>query len=396
MHLQINTSEFHYDLPEERIAKYPLAKRDQSKLLFYNRGEINHHQFSDLPELLPKNSVLYFNNTKVIAARLLFRKATGAKIEVFLLNPASPEVPVHLGLQAQSSTMWKCAIGNLKKWEKGSVIELHDDKMVLKAQLVDPKEGMVKFTWTGALQTFGEVIDKAGKTPLPPYLKREAESSDRERYQTVYSAHEGAVAAPTAGLHFAANTMEELQKRGFSHQFLTLHVSAGTFQPIKTENAFEHPMHAEQIVISRQNVEKLLEEDQSVIAVGTTSMRTLESLYWYGHKLLSGAGDKFCIGQKDPYLVQKSHLPSKKEALEAVISRFGPTDLLIGETSIYIVPGYEFKVCNGLISNFHQPGSTLMLLVAAFLGPKWRDVYDSALDRKYRFLSFGDSSFLIP
>lgn len=298
-------------------------------------------------------------------------------------------------MQAQHQCTWQCTIGNLKRWKEGQVLTKDVKGILLQASLINRKEGIVEFRWN-TTQSFAEVITLVGVTPLPPYIKREASQEDKTRYQTIYSHYEGAVAAPTAGLHFTDQMFELLKAKGIETDFLTLHVSAGTFQPVKTENALEHDMHHEQVVISRKSIEHLLRTDRFIVAVGTTSMRTLESLYWFGVKLLENPENEFNITQEDPY--QPRALPSSLEALVAIASHMDRQrlDSLSGTTSIFIYPGYSFKICQGLITNFHMPASTLILLVAAFIGEDWKKIYDEALDKKYRFLSYGDSSLLIP
>jgi S-adenosylmethionine:tRNA ribosyltransferase-isomerase len=394
MDLNVNIKDFSYELPADRIAAHPLEQRDQSKLLVYRQGNLIHDRFSGLIHHLPPDSTLYFNNTRVIQARLHFEKESGAEIEVFLLNPVSPSTLLNTVMQSTATCQWKCTIGNMKRWKDGTVLLKKDDKFELKAVLVQRTEGLVEFKWTGDVP-FAVIVDHFGETPLPPYLRRAPEEEDRKRYQTVYSKNEGAVAAPTAGLHFTPSILEALDTVGIKRQFLTLHVSAGTFQPVKVENAAEHVMHREQVVISRENINALLEK-RFVIAVGTTSMRSLESLYWYGVKLQSDPQAPFYISQQDAYTL-KAEL-SLDESLQNVLKRmdYEKTDLLTGDTAIYIMPGYTFKVCRGLITNFHQPGSTLILLVAAFVGEDWRRIYRAALENDYRFLSYGDSSLLLP
>lgn len=391
----IALSEYTYDLPSERIALFPLQERDQSKLLYYNRGSIQHQHFYNLPDLLPSQPLLVFNNTKVIPARLHFMKDTGALIEVFLLHPIAPSVLVLEAMQAKNSCAWQCTIGNRKRWTQGSLLTKTVGSLTLHATLTDTETGTVTFTWSSE-HTFAEMVDKLGETPLPPYLKREAETSDKTRYQTVYAKHEGAVAAPTAGLHFTPVVLEQLKQKGVQQDYVTLHVSAGTFQPIKVENAAEHTMHQEQVILTKKNLENLLAA-KTIIPVGTTSMRTLESLYWYGVKLLQDPQAAFEITQHDPYNTT-APLPNKDSALQAVLHFMNSKELdqLVGETAIYIMPGYEFKICNGLITNFHQPGSTLILLVAALVGDRWKEIYQEALNNNYRFLSYGDSSLLLP
>jgi S-adenosylmethionine:tRNA ribosyltransferase-isomerase len=389
--MEIKITDFTYELPEECIATQPLAARDQSKLLVYNRGDIQHSQFYNLADYLPKNSILFFNNTKVIPARIFFRKETGAVIEVFLLNPIYPSPIVALAMTAKGKSQWHCTIGNLKRWKENSELTFETDDLILKARLIDRENGIVEFEWN-TTSIFSEMLLKVGAIPLPPYIKRKAEVEDSERYQTVYSKEDGAVAAPTAGLHFTEGVFKSLAKKGIDTEYLTLHVSAGTFQPVKVENAKEHTMHSEQIVITRENINKLLSE-KFIVAVGTTSMRTLESIYWYGVKLATNPKSNFTIDQNDAYEMKPI---DKTIALNSILRRMDSDDMdqLIGETSIYILPGYDFKIVDALITNYHQPGSTLILLVAAFVGADWRNIYSEALSQNYRFLSYGDSSLL--
>ena len=392
--MALDDSNFTYSLPQERIALYPLKKRDQSKLLVYDRGEISHQTFTDLSNYLPAGSTLFFNETKVIPARLYFQKTSGATIEIFLLNPILPSALLLDAMQAQSECRWKCTIGNLKRWPDDVTLSTNIGEIVIEANLQNRDEGIVDFRWTGT-DTFASLLQRIGSTPLPPYLKRDAETSDKDRYQTVYSSNEGAVAAPTAGLHFTDAVFKSLREKKMQTDFLTLHVSAGTFQPIKVKNPLEHTMHQEQIIVSRKNVETVL-QSKCVVAVGTTSLRTLESLYWFGAKLIQHSEATFNIGQDEPYQIKI--MPSRSEALRAVLQWMDThqCDAVTGHTSIYIVPGYTFRICQALITNFHQPASTLILLVAAFIGSDWKRVYDEALQHGYRFLSYGDSSLLIP
>lgn len=395
MEESLNIKHYEYPLPQERIALFPLDERDQSKLLVYRKGEIFHQRFRNLASWIPDNALLFFNNTRVIQARILFRKESGATIEVFLLNPVAPSELLLRTMQAVDECTWSCTIGNLKRWKKGTVLELETGGTVLRAELVNRENNEVRFSWSGGL-TFAEVISIIGNTPLPPYLKRNPVAEDRERYQTIYSKTEGAVAAPTAGLHFTDAVFKSLDEKNIQRDFLTLHVSAGTFQPVKEENALRHVMHREQIVVTQDNIRNALNRNGPVIPVGTTSMRTLESLYWYGVKLKHDPQSPFNISQNDPY--QLSGEVPAEEALSLVVRRIEAmkTDSIVGETAIYIRPGYRFRVCDGLITNFHQPASTLILLVAAFIGEDWRKVYDAALANDYRFLSYGDSSLLLP
>jgi S-adenosylmethionine:tRNA ribosyltransferase-isomerase len=391
----LNINDYHYDLPQERIALYPLEKRDDSKLLIYQKGKVIHEQFHNISGFLPDNAFLFFNNTKVIPARLHFQKETGAVIEIFLLHPVKPSALLLETMQAKAETTWQCTIGNAKRWPSNTPLTKTIGGTVLTARLANKEQGIVSFQWNSN-QSFAEIVDKAGETPLPPYLKRDPETSDRERYQTIYSRHEGAVAAPTAGLHFTDTVFADLGKKGVQHDFLTLHVSAGTFQPVKSENANDHVMHQEQIVVSKQNIENLLSADKCIIPVGTTSMRTIESIYWFGVKLSQQPNTDFVIAQEDPYIGNVTM--SKREALTRVLDHMEKhnSETLIGETSIFIKPGYSFRVCDALVTNFHQPGSTLILLVAAFIGSDWKRVYNEALNNSYRFLSYGDSSLLMP
>ena len=392
----MDSKKFTYDLPDDRIARHPLAQRDHSKLLVYDRGKISHHHFFDLPQLLPAQSTLFFNNTAVIPARLYFYKKTGAKIELLLLNPAADGQPLAMAMDARHQATWKCAIGNLKRWQEGAVLVQTKNEMELKATLQHRDQGLVGLEWQPRDLTFAEMVEHFGHVPLPPYLHRQEETADKLRYQTVYALQKGAVAAPTAGLHFTEGIIQKLEEKDMKIDFLTLYVGAGTFQPIKTDNALDHSMHAEQMIVTRKNLETLLLPGRQIVAVGTTSMRTLESLYWYGVKLIRGGARVFLVNQNDPRQLGLLPLPSCKEALEAVMDTMDEEQPLIGSTSIYMVPGYSFKVCHALITNFHQPGSTLMLLVAAFAGDDWAKIYQEALDQGYRFLSYGDSSLIMP
>lgn len=408
----IRLTEYHYDLPDERIARFPLAERDQSKLLVYRRGAIAHSRFDRVGDFLPSGSLLVFNNTKVIPARLPFQRpggpnGPGALIELFLLEPVAPSGLLLEAMEATDTTTWVCLIGNRKRWKEqvGSwQLTVGTMAVTLRAELVDAEKSWVRFSWEPGQVSFAEILHAAGQIPLPPYLKREATDADRLRYQTVYAQPEGAVAAPTAGLHFTDRVLTDLRERGFGEEFLTLHVGAGTFQPVKVENALDHRMHGEQVIITRQNVERLLANLGRVVPVGTTSMRSLETLYWLGVQWHRAGGSPtgrttpapFHVGQFEPY--QTDNPPPPAEALGAVLRRMNAEgqERLVGTTEIMIVPGYRFQLCNGLITNFHQPGSTLILLVAALLGSDWRRVYDEALARDYRFLSYGDSSLLLP
>ncbi|WP_461131541.1 S-adenosylmethionine:tRNA ribosyltransferase-isomerase [Spirosoma aerophilum] len=395
-------SQFQYDLPDERIARYPLAQRDASKLLVYKRGLISHQQFSDLPGLLPEKSFLVFNNTKVIPARLHFTKLTGAVIELFLLNPFPSDLPIVQAMEATGSAIWQGMIGNRKRWKPGerleTVVPTPDGHSLLTVEWHDYDQSVVKLSWQPAELTFAQIIQYVGEIPLPPYLKREATDADRDSYQTVYSKQEGAVAAPTAGLHFTPAVFDALTKNGIEYDYLTLHVGAGTFQPIKTEDVRQHHMHTEQVVYTQSNLRQLLERSESVIAVGTTSMRALESLYWIGAQLIEGEANPFLLDQEYAYQLPTTRQPSVKDALKAVLHYMETANKVsvVAHTGIYITPGYQLKMCKGIITNFHQPGSTLILLIATLIGDDWKRVYKEALDNDYRFLSYGDSSLLLP
>lgn len=398
----VNPADFSYELPDERIARHPLEQRDHSKLLHYKGGEINHLRFDGLPALLPDNAFLFFNDTKVIPARIIFYKETGARIELFLLHPVAPSRMVQEAMQVEGSCVWQCMVGNYKKWKDEQVLSLDLDlggkTVPLKAQIKDREAMEIELSWEAPGVKLVDVVEAAGQVPLPPYIDREVTEEDKPRYQTVYSSNAGAVAAPTAGLHFTDEVLARLEAKGVGRDFLTLHVSAGTFQPIKAERVTEHPMHSEQILINRENLRNLLVADRFIIATGTTSMRTLESLYWYGVKLLRGEGTDFHIPKLYPYGHGDAALPAMQEAMQAVLSHMEAVgaEQITGETEIFIFPGYTFRVCQGLITNFHLPGSTLILLIAAFVGENWRKIYEEALQGGYRFLSYGDSSLLMP
>ncbi|OIN56966.1 S-adenosylmethionine:tRNA ribosyltransferase-isomerase [Arsenicibacter rosenii] len=399
---ELSNKQFLYDLPDERIARFPLAVRDQSKLLVYQGGKISHERFYALAEWVPPHSYLVFNNTKVIPARLLFSRATGAVIELFLLNPVPADRSMSEAMQDTATTVWQCMIGNRKRWKDDEVLQMQipagDRTIVLSAAREHKEDSLIRFSWQPAEESFAHVIQLAGQMPLPPYLKRDATRADDDTYQTVYSKEEGAVAAPTAGLHFTDRVFADLAEKNIGHDFLTLHVGAGTFQPIKTDNVREHQMHVEQVVYTRQNVEHFIAHAGHLLPVGTTSMRSLESLYWMGVKLIRQDTDPFRLDQHYAYSVPEPERPAPVQALGAVLTYMDKAhkEQVIAHTGIYIMPGYRFMMCRGIITNFHQPNSTLILLVAALLGEGWRTVYDEALANDYRFLSYGDSSLLLP
>ena len=406
----IKLSDYTYDLPDERIAKFPLSKRDESKLLVYQRGEISHTVFKNITDYLPKNSLLVFNNTKVIPARIYFQKSTGAVIQLFLLHPILPTSVINLAMEVTNSCVWECMIGNKKRWKKGDILSqilmIDNQEVEVKAEIFDEEKNHVKLSWGKAESEtfvtvnntlkFVDLIQFLGQIPLPPYLNREAETADYETYQTVYSEKKGAVAAPTAGLHFTQEVLQNLEKQGIKQEFLTLHVGAGTFQPIKVENIIEHKMHNEQVVFTKKNVENLLANLGNIIPIGTTSMRTLESIYWYGVKFLKGDNYPLLIEKLYPY--QHENLPSTEESLKAILEEMERKNIeeITAETEIFIFPSYQFKLCKGIITNYHQPESTLILLIAALIGEDWRKIYKEAITKDYRFLSYGDSSLLLP
>lgn len=397
----IAIADFDYPLPDDRIAKFPLERRDQSKLLVYRGGSIEESRFDHVPDLLPPDTLLIFNNTKVIHARLFFRKTTGSTIEVFCLEPF--QMPVALSFEQRGHCTWNCFIGNNKKWKEGSLsrqLDIHGQTVTLTAtrrQAVG-NAWIVDFDWDGGL-SFAELIDQAGVIPLPPYLHREAVSSDNERYQTVYALHQGSVAAPTAGLHFSPEVFEALRLKGIATDFITLHVGAGTFKPVSTPTIGEHEMHVEKIEISRSNIECILNHlGHTIIPVGTTTVRTIESVYWFGVKLSRNSKlDAMHVMQWDPYELESLNV-STEQAYKNVLQWMDEQGIeqLEGDTQLMIAPGYRYHVISGLITNFHQPKSTLLLLVSALVGDAWKECYRYALDHQFRFLSYGDSCLFLP
>ena len=419
----IKISDYNYDLPDERIAKFPIAQRDHSKLLVYKHGEVSDDVFHHLPTYLPQGSLMIFNNTKVIQARLHFRKETGALIEVFLMEPAEP-TDYELMFQTTGHCSWLCMIGNLKKWKEGSLkrdFEIKGNKLTLsatmrrgdalgsEAQKMVAKGGgtnyWVDFDWDNDKVSFAEILEAVGELPIPPYLNRKTEESDKTTYQTVYSKIKGSVAAPTAGLHFTDAVLKDLDAHGIDREEVTLHVGAGTFKPVKSLEIEGHQMHTEYIVVHRRSLEKLIKHECRVIAVGTTSVRTIESLYYMGVHLLKhpeANEEDLHVKQWDPYeLSEDGNLVdgiTPMQAIQAIIDYLDRNGLeaLHSSTQIIIAPGYQYKIVKMLVTNFHQPQSTLLLLVSAFLKGDWRKVYDYALSHDFRFLSYGDSSLLIP
>ena len=399
----IQIEEYNYNLPDERIAKFPLANRDQSKLLFLKKGQISEKKFVEIPGLLPKNSLLIFNETKVIRARLLFRKQTGALIEIFCLEPIKPSNDFQIAFQETSPVVWKCLVGNAKRWKSGELeMKLQEDgkTILLKAKMVEKLTDafLVRFSWEPVNLFFSEIIEQNGLVPLPPYLNREAEESDKTRYQTVYAKFDGSVAAPTAGLHFTDGLLDQIRQKGIECRKVTLHVGAGTFKPVIASSIVDHKMHTEKIMVSMCVLKQLGRKiGDPIIPVGTTSMRTLESLFWIGLKLYDG-DESLSVEQWDPYQLKIREGFTSAKALEQIISYLEKNNLeeLKAETRMMIAPGYEFKFCSGIVTNFHQPKSTLLLLVSAMIGKNWKTAYDFSLQNDFRFLSYGDSCLFLP
>lgn len=400
-HIKIN--DYNYPLPEERIAKFPLPVRDQSKLLVYRKGEISETVFTSLPNYLESGSLMIFNNTKVIQARLHFRKETGALIEIFCLEPIQPN-DYALNFQQTQHAAWLCMIGNLKKWKEGSLqkeLTVKGKPLTLTATrgVCHGTSHWVDFTWNNDEVTFADILEVFGELPIPPYLNRETQESDKETYQTVYSKIKGSVAAPTAGLHFTQRVLDSLAEKGVDLEEVTLHVGAGTFKPVKSEEIEGHEMHTEYISVNRRTIEKLLAHQGEAIAVGTTSVRTLESLYYIGTTISQhpdASQEELHVKQWQPY--ETSSSLSAIEALQQILNYMERHQLetLHTSTQIIIAPGYEYKIVKKMITNFHQPQSTLLLLVSAFVKGNWKSIYDYALSHDFRFLSYGDSSLLIP
>lgn len=394
-HLPI--SGYNYPLPESRIAIYPLEKRDDSKLLVLKDSSIEDSQFKNFAEFIPEKSFFIFNNTKVIKARLVFYKPEGARIEIFCLD----EVEAGAGY-----ALWNCYVGNSKKWKNQELKQYSDEmQFTLTAERIstDGDTQRIRFAWNNTALNFENILEVFGRVPLPPYIHREPVAEDRERYQTIYATHDGSVAAPTAGLHFTESVFERLQEKHCNRDYVTLHVGAGTFKPVSSDNAAEHPMHEEKVIIQKDTILRLIQSlNETIVAVGTTSMRSLESLYWAGHQIITGndhylkENGMFYIDQWEPYGAIGNI--SVADALTAIYDYLRHNSLkeITGMTRIMIVPGYDFKVCKALVTNFHQPQSTLLLLVAAFIGEKWKSVYEHALSYDYRFLSYGDSCLFFP
>lgn len=406
----LSIKDYTYSLPEECIAKYPLAERDASRLLIYKEGKIEESIYRNIAEYIPEESLIVFNNTKVVEARLLFQKPSGAVIEIFCLEPHDQYADVTKAMMQSEKVLWKCLIGGASKWKNGQLLEKKIQsaagQIILNAKYIEKKTDsfIIELSWQPSSISFAEILHHAGAIPLPPYIKRNVELSDTERYQTIYAEPEGSVAAPTAGLHFTSQIFEELKKKNVNTASVTLHVGAGTFKPVKAERMDEHDMHGEFIDVSRSLVEQLINNiNGTIIATGTTSLRTIESLYWLGVKIAAGSRQSTIavpqlpmlqLDQWEAYELQQE-VPAR-EALQTLLSWMDENKMerLIAKTKIIIAPGYKVRVAKALITNFHQPQSTLLLLVSALIGDDWRKVYDYALKNNFRFLSYGDGSLL--
>lgn len=399
---QISIEDYNYPLPDERIAKFPLAKRDESKLLLYRNGKVSESIFKNITEYLPEGSLVVFNNTRVIQARLLFQRLTGAQIEVFCLEPAEPHDYEQI-FQTTATCSWICLIGNAKKWKEAYLsreIRIDGKTVTLRAEKIESygETFLIRFEWDHGF-SFAEVLDAVGELPIPPYLHRKTEESDLKTYQTVYSKIKGSVAAPTAGLHFTPEVLDALDAKGFMREELTLHVGAGTFKPVKSETIEGHEMHTEYISVRRSTIERVMQHLGHIVAVGTTSVRTLESLYYIGVALAANpeaSSTEMIVKQWMPYEEGNNQL-TPAEALQKILDYLDKHQLntLVTATQIIIAPGYEFKIVKGIVTNFHQPKSTLLLLISAFVKGNWKNIYDYALRHEFRFLSYGDSSLLL-
>ena len=401
---------FTYSLPEEKIANYPLAERDASKLLVYKEGEISEDIYKNIASHIPENTLLLFNDTKVVEARLLFQKPTGGTIEIFCLEPHEQYADITTAMLQRGKVLWQCLVGGASKWKHGQVLKkiitAYNKEILLQAIYREKRKDcfVIELSWTATDMSFAELLHHAGAIPLPPYIKRKAELSDSERYQTIYAHHNGSVAAPTAGLHFTDDIFKTLKEKNIQTDFVTLHVGAGTFKPVKSETLEHHEMHSEFIDVSKKTIENIIQHlDKTIIAVGTTSMRTIESLYWLGVKLSMGnrqwAKDNVLqaieLNQWEVYEMPVQDMPAK-DALQALLlwMEKNKTESLVTKTQIIIAPGYKLRIAKALITNFHQPQSTLLLLIAALIGVDWRKVYDHALQNDFRFLSYGDGCLL--
>ncbi len=399
---KINISDFNYDLPDEKIAFFPKEIRDESKLLVYNKRTIHDSTFKNLSSYLTNQDVLVFNNSKVIHARIIVHNTTGARIEIFCLEPVHPTSIISQSFEQKKEVTWKCFIGNAKKWKApiSFIVNVGNKAITILStkQIYDESSFLVTFSWDEDI-TFSEWLDAYGKMPLPPYIKREADQSDENRYQTIYAKHDGSVAAPTAGLHFTDHVFESLKGKGIDTFWVTLHVGAGTFKPVSTTFVNDHYMHQEQIIVSREMIQKLLDfRDKRIISVGTTVVRTLESIFIMGAKLFLKLEDPFSVKQWEVYDQNiKISEVTQKDALQSILEYLSKNELdnLVGETALMIIPGYEHKIAKGIITNFHQPQSTLLLLISSYLGDNWKTIYQHALENDYRFLSYGDSNLYL-
>jgi S-adenosylmethionine:tRNA ribosyltransferase-isomerase len=396
----IKISDYLYELPDERIAQYPLPERDSSKLLIYNKNKIEESIFNKIDEYIPSDSLIAFNNTKVIPARLFFYKETGAKIEILCLEPNSDVTDYQIEFHKKEKSVWKCFVGNASKWKNGKVkntFSLNNKYLEVTAELIEKisDEYTIEFNWNDNKLTFGEIIELLGKIPLPPYIRRDSEPYDKDKYQTVYAKIDGSVAAPTAGLHFTDDVLNKLKLKNCKFDYLTLNVGAGTFKPVKSITIGEHKMHSELFCITSDLLQNILKyKEKKITAVGTTSLRTLESIYWYGVKLSKNNSADFFIEQWYPY--ENKEIPFQ-DSINEVLNYMNKNKYnhIFGNTELMIIPSYEFNIVDMLITNYHLPGSTLLLLIAAFVGDDWKKIYDYALKNNYRFLSYGDSSLLI-
>jgi len=405
----LSIDEFDYPLPDERIAQHPLSERDASKLLIYRQGEISQSTFSKICDYLPAESLLLFNDTKVFQARIIFYKSTGARIEIFCLEPAAPTADYQIAFSNPGECYWKCLVGNNKKWKSGDLslsVIVNQQEVILKAEKISQhgETSVIRFSWEPSSLSFAAILDQSGLVPLPPYIHREADSEDKERFQTIYARLKGSVAAPTAGLHFTNQVFAKLETKNISSAFVTLHVGAGTFKPVSASTLGEHEMHAEQISITSDLLKQLIahgsdENPRKVFPVGTTSMRTIESFYWLGVRKIKGRFDASdpAVHQWDPYDKDLDKGISMRASMSALLEHLTETGSrqLIASTQLIIAPGYKYRVASGLITNFHQPRSTLLLLVSALIGEDWKKVYDYALNNNFRFLSYGDSCLLM-
>jgi S-adenosylmethionine:tRNA ribosyltransferase-isomerase len=401
--LELSIDSYDYNLPNERIAAIPLKQRDQSKLLVFKNEVIADTRFDKIADYLKENSFMVFNNTRVVQARLQFTTDAGALIEIFCLEPADAGTEIHTAMHQQSNVFWKCLVGGVKKWKEKIInleINCSNEKYLLQAELIKNEQDtyIIRFSWNPSELTFGEILELSGKVPIPPYIKREPLEEDKIRYQTIYAKQEGSVAAPTAGLHFTSKVLNTLSEKNISLQQVTLHVGAGTFKPVKSAVIGHHVMHSEQILVEKEFIELLLNSLPSdIAAVGTTSLRTLESLYWLGIRIHSGLTEPdqtIMVKQWDAYELEPLLTPA--EALQTILNHLDKQNVttLFARTQLLIVPGYKWKFVNALVTNFHQPKSTLILLVSAFIGEAWRTIYKHALENDYRFLSYGDGSLL--